>query len=234
MIHSWYLPCDFHYFIIAIFVVRVLHNNKKLGQILLGLLYFISVLVPFVITIVYRRPGVLHFYPAVFLVDPKSNLDFHLTYIKTHTRASTYILGMFGGYAFYKLKDKDFKMSAVQSHLLTLLSLVCLFFGMASGAVFYNPYHEYNVIEAAFYTSLHRSVWACGTIGIIFVASYGHATWIYKTLAWSPCIVLGNLVYGVYLVHMLFQLRAVGMASSPRTFSYFTTVGKAQLPINFN
>lgn len=106
MVHSWYLPSDFHYFIIGIFVVLLIRKNKKLGLSLLTFLFVLSLIIPFVITVVYLRPALLYFYPK-FLLAPKTHVDFGLTYIKSHTRAAPYFIGMYAGYFYYRVKDYD-------------------------------------------------------------------------------------------------------------------------------
>lgn len=112
----------------------------------------------------------------------------------------------------------------IASHALTFVSIMLLFAGMASGAVFYNPYHKYNEYEAATYAAFHRPAWALGTSGLLFAASYGHAVFLQKVLSWNPWIPLSKLVYGAYLIHMSFQIRYVGASKSPRFFDYFDIV----------
>lgn len=112
MVHSWYLPCDFHYFIVGILIVLLIRKNKKHGLALLLFLLIVSMAIPFLITIVYLRPALLHFYPD-FLQSPKGDADFTLTYIKSHTRAAPYFIGMFAGYVYYKVKNTDFALSRV-------------------------------------------------------------------------------------------------------------------------
>lgn len=116
MPHSWYLPCDFHYFVIGIFVCLLIRKNKKIGLGMVGLLFVVSVAIPFVITIAYLRPALLHFYPE-FLLSPKTHPDFVLTYTKSHTRASSYFIGMAAGYIYYRLKDKEFGLSKVSCEI---------------------------------------------------------------------------------------------------------------------
>lgn len=115
MTQSWYLACDFHYFIIAVFLVIIFIKNKPLGLALFILCFAFSILVPFAIVLIYSRPGMLLFYPN-FLVDPKQHTDFIMTYIKSHTRANTYCVGMIAGYIYYKLKNNDRKLSKVFFH----------------------------------------------------------------------------------------------------------------------
>lgn len=113
MVHSWYLPCDFHYFILGIFLVMLIKRNARLGLALLTALFLASIAIPFLITVAYSRPALLHFFPE-FLIAPRSHPDFHYTYIKSHTRASTYFVGMYAGYVYYKLKGRDYQLSKVR------------------------------------------------------------------------------------------------------------------------
>lgn len=115
MVHSWYLPCDFHYFIIALLICVAIHKNRKVGLILLGVTTLVSILVPILIVIVNARPAVLFFYPE-FLRAPKSHVDFLLTYSKSHTRASPYFVGMLAGYFYYKRKGCERHLQKVRKY----------------------------------------------------------------------------------------------------------------------
>lgn len=106
MTHSWYLPCDFHYFIIGVFICMLISKNKRLGLAALLLATIASLVIPSAITIMYNRPGLLLFYPQ-FLTGPKVHPDFRLTYTKTHTRATPYFIGMFAGYFYYRVKGSE-------------------------------------------------------------------------------------------------------------------------------
>ena len=90
----------------------LLNKDKKLGFAALLLLTVISAAIPFAITIIYQRPALLHFYPE-FLTGPKVHPDFQLTYIKSHTRATSYCIGIFMGYVYYKLQGQDVHVSKV-------------------------------------------------------------------------------------------------------------------------
>lgn len=93
-----------------------------------------------------------------------------------------------------------------------------------TGAIFYDENYKYNAIESGIYNSLHRTVWALGSVGIIYVASYGRSKFIYNVLSWSPLIPLSKLVYGAYLIHMQFQMRAVAKKGGADFVSYFDVV----------
>ena len=105
-----------------------------------------------------------------------------------------------------------------------LLSILFIIVSIAGGTVFYDPYHNYNVLESAAYAGLSRPVFAAGIVGIIYVSSYGYPCFIRDILTWPPWIPLSKLVYGAYLMHMQFQLRSAGALMSPRYFSYFDVV----------
>ncbi|CAH0550691.1 unnamed protein product [Brassicogethes aeneus] len=226
MTHSWYLPCDFHYFIIGIFICILIKKERKSGLGVLTIFTVASMAIPFILTIVYQRPALLHFYPE-FLTGPKVHPDFLLTYCKSHTRATPYFIGMFAGYLYYRLQGKEVHICRLKSIVLLLVSLTLMFMSVFIGGVFYNPYHAYNAAESASYAALHRPAWALGSIGLLYTASYGHGYIINKVLTWSPLVPLAKLVYGAYLVHMQFQLRSAARFRNPRSISYFDVISLA-------
>ncbi|XP_050499016.1 nose resistant to fluoxetine protein 6-like isoform X1 [Diabrotica virgifera virgifera] len=226
MTHSWYLPCDFHYFIIAIFMVIIIKKNKRFGLGALLALTVTSLVIPFAITLLYKRPGLMQFYPE-FLTGPKTYLDFKLTYSKSHTRATPYFVGMFAGYIYYELKGSNKHVCRMKSFGILALSILFLIICVFSGKVFYDPYHIYNAVEAASYASFHRLAWGVGTVGILYIASFGHAAIIKTILSWKPWIPLSKLVYGAYLCHMSFQLRSAAKFMSPRQLTYFDVISLA-------
>ncbi|XP_076267311.1 nose resistant to fluoxetine protein 6-like isoform X2 [Rhynchophorus ferrugineus] len=223
MTHAWYLPCDFHYFIIAIGICILIKKEKKIGLSALFSVIIISMVIPFILTVAYSRPAMLLFYPD-FLTGPKTHPDFLLTYSKSHTRATPYFMGMVAGYIYYKLKGKNNHVCRFKTTLIVLASLLSIVASIFCGAIFYNPYHEYNTYESAAYAALHRPLWAMGSIGLMYVASYGHASFLSKILTWNPWIPLSKLQYGAYLVHMQFQLRAAAKFMSPRYISFFDLI----------
>lgn len=224
MVHSWYLSCDFHYFIVGIFLILLIRRNRRLGLTILSVLFILSIVIPFLLTLLLQRPALVRFYPLT-LVAPKVDIDFQLTYIKSHTRASSYIVGMWLGLVYYAKKDmQDFKISKLRSHLITSISILLLFGGMSSGALFYNPYIPYSAWASALYAGLHRPAWAFGSAGLFYAASFGHAGILRAFLSWRPWLPLSKLVYGAYLCHMVFQFRSVASVTGTRHFSYIDVV----------
>lgn len=74
------------------------------------------------------------------------------------------------------------------------------------------------------YAALHRTMWSLGTAGLFFVASYGTASFLYKILSWKPWVPISKLVYGAYLVHFQFQMRAAAKKGGADLLTYFDLV----------
>ncbi|KAL1514039.1 hypothetical protein ABEB36_003363 [Hypothenemus hampei] len=223
MTHAWYLPCDFHYFIIAVGICILIAKDKKLGICALLVTTMVSMIIPFILTVIYRRPAMLMFYPD-FLTAPKTHPDFLLTYSKSHTRATPYFVGMFAGYIYYRLKGKNHHACKMKSFIIILLSVISIAASIFGGSVFYNPYHPYNPYESGAYAGFHRALWALGSVGLMYVASYGHGSLISNVLSWSPWVPLSKLQYGAYLIHMQFQLRSAASFMNPRYITYFDLI----------
>ena len=116
--------------------------------------------------------------------DLNSNSYFKNVYIKTHVRASSYCIGLVFGYVAHKLHDSRYcyvgrgesiLMTCFRTNLRKKVPTYIFYFGwivvlssavmsMFSVVVFYQPQHEYNNLEAAVYSALHRVAW-CVAVG---------------------------------------------------------------------
>ncbi|CAG9764782.1 unnamed protein product [Ceutorhynchus assimilis] len=226
MVHSWYLSCDFHYFIVALFMTILIHKMKKTGLIVLGLVFVASIIIPFVIVFIHKRPAVLFFY-LDFIRSPKTHPDFLLTYIKSHARSTPYIVGMIAGYMFYRMRQQKTNVNWIMSYLIFTVSITLMVVSIVTGAIFYDPYYQYDTLDAAAYSSMHRTVWSIGSIGVLYVASYGQIKWVYSFLSWKPWVPLSKLVYGAYLVHFQIQMRGVAKKGAADVTSYFDIISFA-------
>lgn len=217
---SWYLPCDFHYFLLALLLVYLLKKNKKIGFVGIALSCTLTMIVTFYLIYANERPAFLRFL-LNFLAGPKLFIDFQLTYIKTYTRGLPYFVGICGGYIYYTVKGVDFSISKFRSTILLFSSYGLLCFLLFTGIIFYDPYHQYNVLESSFYGTTFRFLWAIGTFGFIYAISFGPHGIIYNFLSWIVFIPLSKLSYGAYLCHMGFQLRDIASTVNPRKFVMF-------------
>lgn len=243
MLHSWYLPCDFHYFIVGLFLCVLISKHKKIGlSVLLGLTIS-SMILTFVIVAVYKRAAMLLFYP-----HNVAGPEFTFTYNKSHLRAAPYFIGLFAGYFYYKDFGREkrfnwvsniekakrincfinvlFTSPQIKSKVVTVVSVLLMLVSMGGSKVFYDPEHKYNKFESATYAALHRASWSIGTLGILFATSYGALDPLRRFLTWTPWIPLSKLTYSAYLFHFQFQLRNVAMFPEPANFDYFNLVSR--------
>lgn len=81
---------------------------------MLGITTFLTILVPFIVTVANEGDPVLYFY-LDFLRSPKKHGEFMLSYTKSHTRASPYFIGMIIGYLYYRMRKSDKYLKKVSS-----------------------------------------------------------------------------------------------------------------------
>lgn len=107
--------------------------------------------------------------------------------------------------------------------MLTLSSAV-LIVTLLPAAIFYDRSREYNALESATYGAISRAAWSIGTVGVLFVVTYGTLTPINRVLAWKTWVPLSKLTYGAFLIHFQFQMRSAAMATSPIDFGVINLV----------
>ncbi|KAJ8954783.1 hypothetical protein NQ318_014894 [Aromia moschata] len=220
MPHSWYLPCDFHYFMIAVGLTYIIKKEKTFGLIALSAMTILSLAIPFTIILVYERPAFLKFFTGL----PGLSKDPSGLSVPSHARATPYFIGMFAGYVYYRLKGSGRILSKGHTAALLSISFFLLTVCMYTGYVFYDPYHTYNALESAIYGSLQRPVWALGTFGLVYAVSYGTCGFLHKFLSWHFWVPLSKLVYGAYLWHLQFQNRTLGRITGSQVFTFFDVI----------
>lgn len=62
MTHSWYIPCDLHFFVVATCLAVLLEKRRNVGVALIGVLAVASSIIPAVVTYVnHIRPMIIFF-----------------------------------------------------------------------------------------------------------------------------------------------------------------------------
>lgn len=118
----------------------------------------------------------------------------------------------------------------VQSYVLALASIGFIILPVMARKSLYDFKYEYDVLEAATYGALNRTVWAAGTCGLLLFLSYGCTPeWLNDVLLWKPFFVLSKLSYSIYLVHLQFILRDSASSRSTRGFTVQEVVRKDDL-----
>ncbi|PNF30393.1 hypothetical protein B7P43_G13251 [Cryptotermes secundus] len=219
LLQSYFLACDMHFFIIAIPVVILLSKRPSIGAAVLGGIILVSIIIPFLVTYLDHKPALVNFY-IDFLLAPRGNDVYQSVYIKSHTRASPYFVGLALGYLLYNHLNGKQKIGMVPSVVLCGC-VVCLLYGtMMSGIVFYDPTRPYNPLEAGFFAGMHRFVWSLGISIFIVVITLGKLPVISSLLSSKLLLSLGSLSYCMFLIHPVFLYWSNGGLHHPEYFSY--------------
>ncbi|KAJ8713965.1 hypothetical protein PYW08_007585 [Mythimna loreyi] len=228
IIQSWYIPCDFHFFVVTVLVYCIYRRLPNLGLIIAAVLTVAALVVPGVVNYMYDLSPV-QLFTFEFLKDPRASREFNETYIKSHTRFAAYLVGFYSGYIFvtYSSKGNLNRISRKWSILGTCSALTLMLVVMVLGSMFL--WRSYHPLEGAVYAALNRPAWACGVALIVLCCSFGHVPLVKGFLSWYPWVPLSRLSYGLYLTHSLLISRSVFITRNPQHNDHFealiSTVG---------
>ncbi|XP_061384489.1 nose resistant to fluoxetine protein 6-like [Danaus plexippus] len=214
---SWYIPCDFHYFVLTLLLFCIYRRIPSVGRFLFIIITVAAIITPGIINYVYKLQATLMF-TYDFLKDPRASKQFHLTYIKSHTRYAAYLVGFLSGwcYTHYTSSQQLKKIS-----LKYAVTGTCIGFLMMGAVLFTGPmflWRSNDALENAIYAALNRPVWACGLTVVVVCCSLGGITLIKNFLCWYPFVPLSKLTYGLYLVHNFIILRNINIARNPHHY----------------
>nr|CAI5836141.1 unnamed protein product [Callosobruchus analis] len=207
LFHTWYLDVDMQLHFLSPIILLPLWKYPKYG---LGILAAATLgsLVPVVIIVYrYQLPAL-----TVLAFLPERGADFmYKYYFKTHTRATTYLIGMCAGYFLYKLRYSD--MTIPKFPKIPILLLWGAFIALILGLVFagYDTLMgpEYKVLDNAMYLTFVKPVWAICICWVVLACTCGYGGIINSFLSHPAFQVLSKLSYCVYLVHyVIITLRA--------------------------
>lgn len=209
--HSWYLSVDMQLFLLSPLLIYPLWKWGNKVLVLAGLLILTSVVYIFAMFMIYDFPA------SIVITDLTRD---NLTYLPTHTRMGSWLIGLITGYVLYRTKDQFVRLSKVQIILGWVLSLVALA-GCITGAHDINqpvPGRHAQILDAL-YESLKHVLWPSGVAWIIFACSNGFGGPVNSVLSmtiWQP---LGRLTYCLYLLHLPIQTM---LTASTRTVRHFS------------
>ncbi|CAH2094632.1 unnamed protein product [Euphydryas editha] len=219
LVISWYIPCDFHFFILTVTLYWFYKRCPTAGKILAIFVTIAAVLTPGIINYIYKLPAI-QLFTYDFITNPRGPLQFHMTYIKSHTRYAAYLIGFFSGYLYvYCAASDNFnKIPKKWSILGACLSIFVMGVVMFTGPMFL--WRSYDVLESAVYAALNRPVWASSVALLVMCLSLGQVPLIKSFLSWYPWVPLSRLSYGLYLIHTVFIARNVYVTRNPQHHDY--------------
>lgn len=223
LIASWYISCDVQFFILGVIVVYIYTKNTKSGIGLLTLILGVSIAVPFIITILTKREGIIKIL-LPFLENTRYSKTFNESYRLSYTRAFPFFMGLTTGITIDKLKENKVKFSQMTVHVGTFtIAVICLWIQFY-GVVFYKRDRPYYVIEQALYSTLNHCTWVI-LFGWIFVCHFTSGYGLISKIVTNRLIVsLGRLSYSVFLVNLTIMMISQSRMRSPNYLSRRTVV----------
>ncbi|KAJ8938316.1 hypothetical protein NQ314_011528, partial [Rhamnusium bicolor] len=170
--HTWYLDIDMQLYLVSPIILLLLWKYHKVGLTLLIISVIIFITVPFYIAFRDELAGIItNFYPRT----PKDKF-MNNYYLRTHTRAAPWLIGVLLGYAISEVKYKNLSCPKINKGLVILAWIICLaviltcLFGGHS--TLRSP--DYDRLGNAFYIALIRPVWALCVAWIIWACVMGY------------------------------------------------------------
>ncbi|XP_073960732.1 nose resistant to fluoxetine protein 6-like [Choristoneura fumiferana] len=205
---TWYIPCDFHFYVITLVLLYIYRKNPKLGKIATAIVVFLGFVGPAINNYLYDLPALI-FLNIGLGNDLRVNKNFTKGYIHTHIRMGPYIAGLLVGYLMSQYKPADYKkiLSKTTSFLGFLAGLSLIMAVFAAGSLCYQ-YRVYGVLSGVFRV-LHRTIYAIGVLCVIVFCTYGDVPLINNFLSWAPFKALSRLSFGIYVIHpvLLFRIK---------------------------
>ena len=203
---GWYLANDMQFFVLAPIFIVLLFRRPLIG--LLGTVgsIFCSAIAAAVITAVY------HLGPA-FTADTDQD-DYWLLYNKPWIRITPYLVGILGGWVYWKWGGMISTKVQLLPQWLKVVYAAPLW--VVTAAVQYGVvcglYHDIqevqthhsnpSEVDSVFYQSLARIAWSLSLTLQILLCQCGLGSFINSLLGWSGWQILARLTYSVFLLHI--------------------------------
>eukprot|EP00914_Ancora_sagittata_P010957 GHVO01021415.1.p1 GENE.GHVO01021415.1~~GHVO01021415.1.p1 ORF type:complete len:739 (+),score=18.62 GHVO01021415.1:50-2218(+) len=222
MVWVWYLANDMQFFIIAPLLIIPLYKKPVLGVILNVAVIAGSCVASGVITYMKSFPAD---FPMVLtgpaIVQIVQTDYFYQLYIAPWCRIGVYVIGVLCGFTLYKTSTSTFKMhwSLVIAGWSTAVAMaMAVLYGLVNVARGHMISWELN----AFYSAVHREVWALALFWLVLACCRGYGGPVNAILSWRPLVPLSRLTYCAYLVHpMVINWYLLSM-QTPFHFTHFT------------
>ncbi|XP_048003245.1 nose resistant to fluoxetine protein 6-like [Leguminivora glycinivorella] len=207
---TWYIPCDFHMYVITLLLLYVYRKNPRVGKALAAVILVIGFIMPVITVYVNDLPAVLA-YNLQLEVDIRPNSFFRNLYIKTHCRMVPYAIGLAAGYLMSIYKPKDYRKvwSKTVSFLGTYVSLNLMCAVIALGHICY-LYGVHGWLACVF-VAFERILFALAIVGVVIFCTYGQVPLINSFLSWSVFAPFSRLSYGVYVIHIMLLYQTSSM-----------------------
>ncbi|XP_060865863.1 nose resistant to fluoxetine protein 6-like [Metopolophium dirhodum] len=223
LIVSWYISCDVQFCVLGVIIVYVYTKNIKFGIGLLIAVIGVAISVPFVITILTKREGIIKIL-LPFLENTRYSATFNESYRASYVRAFPFFIGIAIGIIIDKLRENKVKFSQITVYAGTFtIAVICLWVQFY-GAIFYKRDRPYYPLEQALYSTLSHCTWSILFSWILvchFTSGYGLLLKFFSNRFIVP---MGRLSYSVFLVNLTVMMISQSRMRSPNYLSKPTVV----------
>lgn len=223
LIVSWYISCDIQFCILGVIIVYIYTKNIKFGIGLIIAILGVSMSVPFIITILTKREGIIKIL-LPFLENIRYSATFNESYRASYMRAFPFFTGIAIGVIIDKLKEKKVKFSQITVHAGTFTIAVICLWAQFYGAIFYKRDRPYYLLEQALYSTLNHCTWVIFFAWVFichFTSGYGLLT---KFLNNRFIVPMGRLSYSVFLVNLTIMMISQSRLRAPNYLSKRTVI----------
>ncbi|PSN39086.1 hypothetical protein C0J52_07350 [Blattella germanica] len=206
---GWYLAVDMQLFLLSPIILYPLWKFRKTWSLtLLGALIVGGLITAFTVSF---NEG---FSASIFSTNADQQ---RLQYYPTHTRFTTWLIGVAFGFLFHETKRKHIKLSKIMVFLGWCIAITALLGSLLGIYRFYEeldtlssfvdsaPKDSLEKFESSIYTALSRPSWALGVGWVAYACVFGYGGPVNTFLSWSFFQPLSRLSYCVFLVHMAVQ-----------------------------
>ncbi|VVD02282.1 unnamed protein product [Leptidea sinapis] len=141
-------------------------------------------------------------------------------YLRTHLRATPYLIGLALGYIISIYKPSHYR-NIISNNASRIIFTVLVFMTgciLYTGGRFHYPDMEYSLWKSVAFASSHRFIWALIFTCFLVMCEYGCLPFVQSYLSWPPWVPFSKLSYGLYLVHTVFYSRINATIRFPARF----------------
>ncbi|XP_060875360.1 nose resistant to fluoxetine protein 6-like [Metopolophium dirhodum] len=221
MLHSWYLACDMHFFIIGIFLTYIIWRWNKAGVCIYGVIFAVSIYLPAKSIYDNKQWGVMPYFHGN-IKNLRTTEHFQRIYIKSHYRITTYLVGLAAAFIYLRIKQSKLKFSvknrSIGIMLCILLHIICV---IVTGYLYlpgltYNPWHH------IIYFTFQRILYSLTISYLLVVGSLSNFGFISSFIECKLFTVISRLSYVLYLTHFIVQLQSFGQIRQPKYGNFWT------------
>ncbi|XP_074600843.1 nose resistant to fluoxetine protein 6-like [Brevipalpus obovatus] len=195
--HTWYICCEFQFYIFGLLLITYLSSSFVVIGILLVIISLITSLISTAVVAFLTSSS-----PTWLAVEPNGTESPALIlYIWPFFRIGPYLIGMIVGY--FMAEGVELRLSKRKNAISWMICLLILL-SITFASYRWTNGDPASIPESTAYATFHRTVWAICWAFIIWSCHSGHSPLVDRILSWKAFIPLSRITYQCYLIHLLF------------------------------